>query len=151
MIIKKVETKEEAIECNKLLTMLIRQEKEYDPNTNENFEVSNWFENLYFKDDYVLYIAIIDKMVVGYIYAKIKELDFTSIKNEEVIIDGLYVLENYRNKGIATCLINKVKDWCINKKIDIISLNVMYNNDVARKLYAKLGFANFSLTLKCKL
>lgn len=151
MIIKKVETKEEAIECNKLLTMLIKQEKEYDPNTNENFEVSNWFENLYFKDDYVLYIAIIDEKIVGYVYAKIKELDFTSIKNEEVIIDGLYVLENYRNKKIATSLINKVKEWSKDKNIDTISLNVMYNNDVAKKLYTKLGFEGFSITLKCKL
>ena len=151
MIIKKVDTKEEAIECNNLLTMLIRQEKEYDENTNVEFVVSNWFENLYYKDDYVLYVAIIDNKIVGYVYAKIKELDFTSIKNEEVLIDGLYVLEEYRNKKIATNLIEEVKKWSLNKNIDTISLNVMYGNEIARKLYRKLGFECFSLTLKCNL
>lgn len=150
-MIKKVETKEEAIACDNLLTHLIQEEKEYDPNTNPNFVVSNWYENLYFKDDYVLYIAIEDNKVVGYIYAKIRELDFTSTKDEEVLIDGLYVLKEYRNKKIATNLIDKVKEWSISKKIDTISLNVMYDNEIARKLYAKLGFEKFSLTLKCKL
>ncbi len=150
-MIKKVDTKEEALECNKLLTMLIQQEKEYDPNTNDDFVVSNWFQNLYFKDDYVLFIDIEDNKVVGYIYAKIRELDFTSTKNSEVLIDGLYVLEEYRNRRIATSLINKVKEWSIIKKIDTISLNVMYKNEMAKKLYTKLGFEYFSLTLKCKI
>ena len=150
-MIKKVETKEEALECNKLLTMLIREEKEYDSNTNDSFAVNNWFENLYFKDDYTLFIDIEDNKIVGYIYAKIRELDFTSVKNEEVLIDGLYVLEEYRNRKIATNLINKVKEWSISKKIDTISLNVMYKNEIAKKLYIKLGFECFSLTLKCKI
>lgn len=150
-MIKKVETKEEALECNKLLTMLIREEKEYDSNTNDSFVVNNWFENLYFKDDYTLFIDIEDNKIVGYIYAKIRELDFTSVKNEEVLIDGLYVLEEYRNRKIATNLINKVKEWSISKKIDTISLNVMYKNEIAKKLYIKLGFECFSLTLKCKI
>ena len=150
-MIKKVETKEEALECNKLLTMLIHEEKEYDANTNDSFVVNNWFENLYFKDDYTLFIAIEDNKIVGYIYAKIRELDFTSVKNEEVLIDGLYVLEEYRNRRIATNLINKVKEWSISKKIDTISLNVMYKNEIAKKLYIKLGFECFSLMLKCKI
>ena len=150
-MIKKVETKEEALECNRLLTMLIQDEKRYDSNINDSFEVSDWFEHLYFKNDSALYIDIEDNKIVGYIYIKIKDLDITSIKTVEALIDGLYVLKEYRNRRIATNLIEHAKEWCISKNINAISLNVMYNNDIARKLYNKFGFENFSITLKCKI
>ena len=78
-------------------------------------------------------------------------MDFTSIKREEAIIDGLYVLEEYRNKKIATNLINEAKKWCKDKNIDTISLNVLANNEIARKLYYKLGFNDFSITLKTRI
>jgi len=150
-VIKKVSCKEEALECNRLLTMLIKYEKEFDPDTNENFVVTDWFENIYYKDDYAIYIALEDNKIVGYTYIKIRELDFTSIKREEAIIDGLYVLEEYRNKKIATNLINEAKKWCKDKNVDTISLNVLADNAIARKLYYKLGFNDFSITLKTRI
>ena len=151
MVIKKVETKEEALECNKLLTKLIREEKTYNSNTNQDFEVKDWFENIYDKDDRIIYIALENNLIVGYIYVKKNKLDDTYIEKEEAIFDGLYVLEEYRNKGIAGSLINKAKEWCINEKISAISLVVMYDNEIAKHLYTKLGFDYYAITLKCKL
>ena len=147
-MIKKVENIEEAIECNKLLTELINEEKEYNDNIKDDFIVSNYFENLYLDNDKVLFIDIEDEKIVGYIYVKINKLDDSNKNNLEAFIDGLYVIEGYRNRGIATNLINKVKEYCLDNKISVISLNVIYKNEIAKRLYEKLGFSYFSVNLK---
>lgn len=149
MIIREVETKEEAIECNKLLTKLIDEEKEYNDNIKDDLIITDWFQNLYLKEDKLLLIALDNKKVVAYIYIKIKNDDTNKYK--EALLDGIYVLEEYRNNGIATLLINKAKSWCINNNIKYLSLNVSYQNEIARKLYQKNGFKEFYINLKCDL
>lgn len=151
MIIKEVESIEEANYCDQLLNKLINEEKEYNDNIVDNFVVSNWFSNIYLKNNKCLYIALIDNKIVGYIYVKVLELDSSNKNNKEAYIDGLYVLEEYRNKNVASSLIKKAKEWCVNEDIENISLNVFINNMVARNLYYKEGFYDYSVSLKCKL
>ncbi|SHF16764.1 Protein N-acetyltransferase, RimJ/RimL family [Marinitoga hydrogenitolerans DSM 16785] len=54
---------------------------------------------------------------------------------------GISVLENFRNIGIGTMLINNHIVWCIeNPKIHRLELEVFSNNPKAISLYEKLGF-----------
>lgn len=151
MEIKKVSSINEAIECDKLLTKLIREEALYNNNIDKNYEVKDWFTNIYSDESKGLFVSIIDEKVVGYIYVKTNVLDQLSINKMDAIIDGLYVLEEYRNKKIATMLIEQVKDWCIEKNISSISLNVLKENKIARDLYYKFGFKEMYINLKCQL
>ena len=149
VIIKKVENKEEAIKCNELLTKLINDETKYDSNLKENIIVDNWFQNLYDKDNNAIFIAKIEDKIVGYIYVKILQ-DETKIEKES-FINGLYVLEEYRNNKIATKLKKEKKKWSIENESKYISLNVLSKNEVAIHLYKKLNFNEFSVRLKTEL
>lgn len=151
MIIKEVDKVEEAIECDKLLTKLINNEKKYNKNIKDNYIVNNYFENLYTKNNNILYIALEENKIIGYIYVRIITSDNGPEIEHESLIDGLYVLEEYRNNGVATSLIEKAKKWSISKGVKYISLNALCKNDNALSLYKKEGFNDFSLNLKCNL
>ena len=70
--------------------------------------------------------------------ARIMPLNAT---NQNVIyIDALYVLDEYRNMGIAKKLINKFYDYCYENNIDIVEIAVFKDNVEALNLYKKLGY-----------
>ena len=151
MVIKEVETIEEATICDQLLTKLINEEKEYDDNIADNFVVNGWFTSIYPKDNKALYIAILDNKIVGYVYVKKMQLGDSNKEKEEAFIDGLYVIEEYRHKGIASSLINQAKEWCVNNNIKTIGLNVLCSNERAKSFYYKEGFKDNLVNLKCRL
>ena len=148
MIIKKVDKIEEAIACDKLLTKLVNDEKKYDDNINENFVVKDWYKNLYSKNNNILYIALDDNKIIGYIYIKITTLEEGPEIYPEALIDGLFVDYEYRHQGIATALMNKAKEWSAKNDVKYIKLNVLSKNLNAINLYKKIGFEDFSVNLK---
>ena len=147
MVIKEVDNIEEAIKCDELLTKLIIDEKKYNSNISDDVNINNFYPNIYNKDNNKLFIAIDDNNIIGYIYIKLISTDGID-NNKELLIDALYIEEDYRNKGIATSLINKVKEYSINNNIKYISINVLDKNIKAKNLYNKLGFNINSLGLK---
>ena len=151
MIIKKVSCIEEAKECDKLLTLLIQDEKKYNENTKDDYIVDNWYPNLIDKDNNQLFIAVYNNEIVGYAYVKIITTSDSPEIYTEASISGIYVKENYRRQGIATKLINEAKKWCINKGVSYLKLNVLEGNRTALNLYKKLGFNDFSRVLRNKL
>lgn len=151
MIIKKVSSIEEAKECDKLLTLLIEDEKKYNENTKDNYKVDNWYPNLIDKDDSQLFIAVDDNETVGYAYVRIITTSDSSDIYTEASISGIYVKEKFRKQGIGTKLINEAKKWCINKGVTYLKLNVLEGNSTALNLYKKLGFNDFSRILRNEL
>ena len=147
---KQVKNKEEARKCDFLLSKLIDDEIKYNENIKDNYIVRDYFENLYDKDNCILFIAK-DNDVVGYIFVKIIPNENSPLKNAEALIDGLYVLEEYRNQSIATNLIDMAKTWAKKKGAKYIYLNVLLENEIAKKLYYKMGFLDYSINLKQKL
>jgi len=55
-------------------------------------------------------------------------------------LDNIFVLEEYRNKGIASILLEYMIDDAKNKKINNITLEVREDNIKAIALYKKYGF-----------
>ena len=146
-MIKKVETKEEAIRCNQLLTKLINDEKKYNQNINSDFVVSNWFENIYNDKNKAIFISIEEQKIVGYIYVKISNSGDETTQNKEGLIDGLYIEKEYRNRGIATALVEEAKVWAKEQNIKFLYLEVINQNTDAINLYMKQGFSEFSKRL----
>ena len=151
MIIKKVSSIEEAKECDKLLTLLIQDEKKYNDNTKDGYKVDNWYPNFIDKDYSQLFIAVNDNEILGYTYVKIITSDDSPEIYTEASISGIYIKENFRRQGIATKLINEAKKWCISKGVIYFKLNVLEGNNPALNLYRKLGFTDFSRVLRMKL
>ena len=151
MIIERVSNIEEARECDELLTKLIQNEGKFNSNIKPEYVIYNWFEKFLNDEDKILFVAKDNKKIVGYIYCRFVSSDNGPTIESEALIDGLYIEAEYRNQGLASNLIDKVKEWCKNNGIKILLLNVLEQNKDAINLYYSKGFNDFEKTLKLEL
>lgn len=139
--VKLVITNEDANKCDKLLNKLVLDERKYDNSISEDAKILNYFKYMIRQKYNFLLGYYIDNNIVGYAFIK-------GIDKETALLDGLYVEEEYRNKGIATELIKTAFETCKNNKIKFLDVNVMYQNKEAQSLYNKLGFVNLRIGLR---
>lgn len=87
---------------------------------------------------HVAFVAITDKKVVGWIHA------FKAIFLESkpfIEIGGLVVDENLRGKGIGKQLVERVKQWCLEKNISCLRVRSQVKRKEAHQFYMGAGFA----------
>ena len=143
-MIKEVKSIKDANRCDELLTQLILDEKKYNDAIEDNVIIKDHFSQMLDDEDIILLAYYIDNEVVGYILIR-------KIEHNVCLIDGLYVLEEYRNRGIATSLLNDAINRCKKLKAKYVDINVMDENEVAKYVYKKLDFKDFSLKLRRKI
>ena len=102
------------------------------------FLVKDYLKQRLLNNQSLIFLGLIDGNPVGFmqLYPSFSSLSLSPI----LVLNDLFVIENFRNCGVAKALINNAKDLAINSKISRISLNTAKNNDSAIKLYQKLGF-----------
>lgn len=83
---------------------------------------------------------------VGMIWLGISRDQFTTDKIGYIM--GIFVEENLRNKGIGKKLIAFAEDWCREKGLLSISLNVGSHNAVAKQFYQNRGFETQSEVMR---
>ena len=98
----------------------------YDPNFKNKYDLSAYIEN----NIYIIKCYEEDSIIKGFIIA-------TNI-SDNIEIYLVYVDEDYRQKGIATNLINSLNG-------DSILLEVSKDNIPAYNLYKKLGFVEINV------
>ena len=131
MIIR-VENVDDCKTCDNFLTLLIHDEKQYDETIDENFVVKDYFVNVIKNKDNILLLYKEGNNSIGYVFAK--RVD------DGYLLDGLYVDNSFRNKGIARKLLNEIiKEINLLGKYKIF-INVLKENIVAYNLYKNLGF-----------
>lgn len=147
-MIKRVTTEIEANECDKMLNELIIDEKKYNKFIEEDFKVNFYYKNIMDKEENIILVDkenINDEEIIrGYVFAR-------PIRDDEIegyLINALYVKEEYRNMGIAKKLLNEVMNLVKEKNPKFIDINVMYDNDIAKKIYEELNFKPFRLTMR---
>ncbi|ATU90414.1 AAC(3)-I family aminoglycoside N-acetyltransferase [Phyllobacterium zundukense] len=89
------------------------------------------------KDHIVATVALAGKSVVGGLVAY--ELDKFEKARREFYIYDLAVDENYRRQGIATALINHLREIAKRRGAWVIYVQADYGDDPAIALYEKLG------------
>ena len=63
---------------------------------------------------------------------------FSSVSmKRSLILNDLYVRENFRNQGVAKLLLNAAKSYAIQIKAKGIGLSTAIDNDAAQRLYEK--------------
>ena len=96
------------------------------------------FEKILEENNNSFILSILDGVVVGLIWYRKAEKGNKFEKNRtQLWIDGLYVGERYRNKGIAKRLLSEVMDIAKNDSIDSIESMVWDFNEASKKLFGK--------------
>ncbi|MEB8307197.1 GNAT family N-acetyltransferase [Staphylococcus xylosus] len=85
-----------------------------------------------------------DEVIQGFVLVD-KKVDALEQKEYGFIYE-LYVLEAYRNQGIAEALIHFVNDYYKRHNVSEVRLNV-YASNCAKNLYEKLGFRERTITM----
>jgi ribosomal protein S18 acetylase RimI-like enzyme len=142
-MIKRILDSKDADICDKLLNKLIIDEAKYDDTIDKNFIVKDYFSNVIQSGENILLADIENDEIVGYLFLK--------KQNDGYLIDGLYVETEYRNQGIAKSLIKEALAIAKENNALFIDINVMYENEIAKKLYKSFNFKEFKVSLRNKL
>ena len=70
---------------------------------------------------------------------------------KNALLDEFYIRENFRGKGIGKLTLSFIDEFCKEKNIQAIHLQVKKFNPMARKLYASVGFIEVDRTFMTKI
>ena len=95
------------------------------------------FEKILEENNFFI-LSILDGVVAGLIwYRRVEKVNKFEKNRTQLWIDGLYVDERYRDKGIAKRLLSKVMEIAKNDSIDSIESMVWDFNEASKKLFGK--------------
>lgn len=139
--IKQVTNVVDADRCDELLTKLIHDERQYNDTIDDNYIVTNHFNQMLDDENIIILGYYINKIIVGYILIR-------RTSNNTCLLDGLYVEKEYRNKGIGKSLLTEAISRIKNMNVKYVDINVMYNNIIAKHIYEKLGFVGYEIKMR---
>ena len=97
-----------------------------------------------FQDDYFAFAAKNEDKFMGIIVAKINETYY----EKNIVLDVLYVLQDFRKIGVARSLMNKIEEIAKEQKLDLIIKGVEKSNLLAQKLFKNYTVVNRTRYLK---
>ena len=97
-----------------------------------------------FQDDYFAFAAKNEDKFMGIVVAKINETYY----EKNVVLDVLYVLQDFRKIGVARSLMNKIEEVAKDQKLDLIIKGVEKSNLLAQKLFKNYTVVNRTRYLK---
>lgn len=134
--------------CDILFKKFLNSEGKYDGNYIERENIKS-FEKDLIDNTKTLYVAKENEIVEGFLYAYISKSK--NEKEEVAHLCFLYVDEKYRNKKVATNLIQKFINEMKLIGITNIDVKVFEENEIAKKLYKKFEFENLWVNLRLKI
>ena len=110
------------------------------------FEEVNFslFWTCIFRDDYIAFAAKNEDKFMGIVVAKINETYY----EKNIVLDVLYVLQDFRKMGVARALMNKIEEIAKEKNLDLIIKDVEKSNLLAQKLFKNYAVVNRTRYLK---
>ena len=97
-----------------------------------------------FQDDNFAFAAKNEDKFMGIVVAKINETYY----EKNIVLDVLYVLQDFRKIGVARSLMNKVEEIAKDQKLDLIIKGVEKSNLLAQKLFKNYTVVNRTRYLK---
>jgi len=91
-------------------------------------------------DDVQLLVAECDGELVGSGYARIESVKNYLKHARHAYLGFMYVKPAFRGRGVNKLILEGLKDWCLEKDITEMRLEVYDDNITAVKAYEKAGF-----------
>jgi len=101
------------------------------------------------KADHVeLLVATEGYNIIGSGYARIEDAKIYLQHRQHAYLGFMYVLPQYRGKGINKKIIDALAQWALSKNITELRLDVYNNNEAAVKAYEKAGFVKHMIEMR---
>lgn len=98
------------------------------------------------------WLAEDDGKTIGYLIGKIvTKVPRSRTIKKRAILDNMFVLKDYRNKGIGGLLVKEFIVWAGKNKVDNLRVTAFAGNKDAIKFYKQNGFQDYNLTLEINL
>lgn len=97
------------------------------------------------------YLAEEDNKIVGFILFNLEKRDHFWRVKAVGYVDLVFVVKDYRKKGIGKLLLNKAYQIFKEKKIDYVKLSCQLGNMSAHKVWKHLGFKDYRVDMYKKL
>ncbi len=138
MKIRDAEQKD-ASQLDTLLTALIHDETQYDPNLDPACTITGNYCGRIGAEGHKLLVAEEDGKIAGYLYGFLYHIP--GIWKEPVaILDALYVEEHYRRRGCASALFSAFQAFAKENSACRIELKVLSDNGPALEFYKSRSF-----------
>ena len=100
-------------------------------------QIENNINEITTSENYAAFVALYNLQIVGWIYG------FRTLLIESkpfIEIGGLIVDQTFRNSGIGKKLVEKIKDWALEKAINEVRVRSNVIRNEAHKFYLNNGF-----------
>ena len=99
------------------------------------------YKNELSNDGALIIVAENNGKIIGYQYSFTNELDYLSKKNKECTLEAIYVIPEYRSRGIGGKLMEFAENWAINTcHVNRIKANIYTDNESSIALHVNNGF-----------
>ena len=96
-------------------------------------------------------VAETNNTIIASGYARIDKSKPFLKHQQHAYLGFMYVLPEYRGKGINKLIIDTLKNWAASQNIHEFRLEVYFDNIPAIKAYEKIGFSKYSLEMRYNL
>jgi len=105
------------------------------------------------ENDFTIFVAEDNNEVQGFAIAQLQSAPPYNcfVQQRLVYLMDLVVNPNSRGKGYGKTLIQAVKAWGVENKVDYFELSVLAQNKKAIELYLREGFDTFNLSMRMRL
>jgi ribosomal protein S18 acetylase RimI-like enzyme len=117
------------------------------PGSNPEDTYARFLEGQLARDDVVVFVAVRQETVVGYVYAGIEPASLKELREEAGYIHDVVVDEDVRGKRIAESLVNAAIEWFAARRLRRVMLWTAPQNDAAQRLFERLGFRRTMLEM----
>ncbi|RLE75019.1 MAG: hypothetical protein DRJ56_06410 [Thermoprotei archaeon] len=119
----------------------------YPPTEENKRKWCSWVLKVREEDEHQVLVAESNGQVIGYILFRIRtDLPLWSPHKMATIYD-LYVRPDFRRKGVATELLARALEVMRSRGATLVMITALVANEPALRLYRKMGFRDFRLTL----
>lgn len=139
------------------LRLFEKEHKEYDSLLSLDWTFgkvgTKYFQDRISKDDGCALIAVANNKIVGYLCGGLKSKKTESYRNLPIMaeLENIFVLKEFRSKGIGKKLYDEFVRWCKTKSVGKIKVGAFTQNELAIKFYRANNFKDYALVLELDL
>ncbi len=129
---------------------LFKDNKKYDKELDIDWAKKHpsYYKKIIIEKKNITLVAEEENKIVGYITGFISKIDDDTKLKRVAEADNMFILKEFRGKGIGSKLFKEFINRVKNKKLKVVRLSAYSSNLRAIKLYHELGFKDYFVSME---